>query len=53
MKRFRFLGRLTRGRRPPTGPLTTSEATEAEERQETQTKDDRQVERDKGAGGSK
>jgi hypothetical protein len=31
MKRLRaFLGRLRSGRRPPTGPLTTSEAKEAE-----------------------
>ena len=40
MKRLRaFLDRLPGGHRPPTGPLTTEEATGAEElRQETQAK---------------
>ena len=48
MNRFRaFLERLPGGHRPPTGPLTTSEALEAEElRQETLEKDDRRTGRD-------
>jgi hypothetical protein len=48
MKRFRaFLERLPGGHRPPTGPLTTSEATDAEElQQETPAKDDEQIERE-------
>jgi hypothetical protein len=48
MKRLRaFLGRLAGGRRPPTGPLTTSEAAQAEElRRETQAKDDARIERE-------
>jgi hypothetical protein len=47
MKRLRaFLERLPGGHRPPTGPLTTSEATEAEElRQGTLAKDDERIER--------
>ena len=47
MKRFRaFLDRLPGGHRPPTGPLTTSEAADAEElRQETPAKDDNLAER--------
>jgi hypothetical protein len=46
MKRFRaFLERLPGGHRPPTGPLTTSEAAEAKElRQESTEKDDERVE---------
>jgi hypothetical protein len=40
-----FLNGLRRGRRPPTGPLTTSEAADAEElRQEALAKDDQQAE---------
>ncbi len=48
MKRFRaFLERLLGGHRPPTGPLTTSEATDAEElQQETLAKDDERIERE-------
>ena len=48
MKRLRaFLERLPGGHRPPTGPLTTSEATEAEElRQETLAKDAERIERE-------
>jgi hypothetical protein len=48
MKRFRtFLKLLPGGHRPPTGPLTTSEATDAEElRQETLAKDDERIERE-------
>jgi hypothetical protein len=46
MKRVRaFLNRLPGGHRPPTGPLTTDEATDAEEsRQETLAKDDERIE---------
>jgi len=42
MKRWRTLfGRLPGARRPPTGPLTTKEAADAEElRQKTAPKDD-------------
>jgi hypothetical protein len=47
MKRLRaFLNRLPGGHRPPTGPLTTDEATDAEEsRLETLAKDDARIER--------
>jgi hypothetical protein len=47
MKRFRtLLERLPGGHRPPTGPLTTSEAADAEElRQESQAKDDERIDR--------
>jgi len=53
MKRFRaFLDRLPGGHRPPTGPLTTSEAANAEElRQETQAKDDKPAEREQEEAG--
>lgn len=46
MKRLRaFLDRLPGGHRPPTGPLTTSEAADAEElRQETLAKSDERIE---------
>ena len=49
MKRVRlFLERLRGGRRPPTGPLTTSEKTAAEElRQETPVKENERIEREK------
>jgi hypothetical protein len=48
MKRLRaFLDRLPGGHRPPTGPLTTSEASDAEElRQENLAKDDERIERE-------
>ncbi len=48
MKRLRgFLERLPGGHRPPTGPLTTSEAADAEElRQETLAKTDERIERE-------
>jgi hypothetical protein len=48
MKRFRaFLERLPGGHRPPTGPLTTSEAAEADElRQKSLGKDDERIERE-------
>jgi hypothetical protein len=48
MKRLRaFLDRLPGGHRPPTGPLTTSEAADAEElRQETLAKSDERIERE-------
>ncbi len=53
MKRFRaFLDRLPGGHRPPTGPLTTSEAADAEElRQETSAKDDNLAEREQEEAG--
>jgi hypothetical protein len=42
-----LLKRLRGGHRPPTGPLTTSEASDAEElRQETQVKDDERMKRE-------
>jgi hypothetical protein len=48
MKRLRaLLERLPGGHRPPTGPLTTAEETEAEElRQETLVKDNERIERE-------
>ena len=53
MKRLRaFFDRLPGGHRPPTGPLTTSEAAHAEElRQETSAKDDNRAERDEEEAG--
>ncbi len=53
MKRLRaFLERLPGGHRPPTGPLTTSEAADAEElRQETLAKSDERIEHDQHAAG--
>jgi hypothetical protein len=48
-----FLERLPGGHRPPTGPLTTSEAAEAEElRKKTAVKDDERVEHDDAGGES-
>ena len=49
MKRLRaFLERLPGGRRPPTGPLTSAEETDAEElRQQTPVKDNERIEREK------
>ena len=50
MKRLRaFLDRLPGGHRPPTGPLTTSETADAEERQETVAKNDERIEREQEA----
>ena len=48
MKRFRaFLDRLPGGHRPPTGPLTTSEAAKAEElRQQSLAEDDERIARE-------
>ena len=48
MKRLRtFLERLPGGHRPPTGPLTTAETTDAEElREETLAKDNERIERE-------
>lgn len=44
-----FLKRLPGGHRPPTGPLTTEETTDAEElRQETLAKDRERTEREQG-----
>jgi hypothetical protein len=53
MKRLRaFLDRLPGGHRPPTGPLTTSEAADAEDlRQETAAKDDDRIEREQKEAG--
>ena len=53
MKRLRsFLERLPGGHRPPTGPLTTSEAADAEElRQETLAKNDERIKREQEATG--
>jgi hypothetical protein len=53
MKRVRLLLERLRGeRRPPTGPLTTSEKTAAEElRQERLVKDNKGIEREKGESG--
>jgi hypothetical protein len=53
MKRFRaFLQRLPGGHRPPTGPLTTSEAANAEElRQESRAKDDERIEHEREDAG--
>ena len=47
MKRLKaFLKGLPGGHRPPTGPLTTSEAAEADElRRENPAKDDERIER--------
>jgi len=43
---------LPGGHRPPTGPLTTSEATDADElRQETQAKNDERIEREQEEAG--
>ncbi len=52
MKRFRaFLDRLPGGHRPPTGPLTTSEETDAEElRREKAAKEEERIEREQEAG---
>lgn len=48
-----LLKRLRGGHRPPTGPLTTSEASDAEElRQETQVKDDERMKREQGNSSS-
>jgi hypothetical protein len=42
-----FLNRLRGGRRPPTGPLTTAETTEAEDlRLETLAKDEKRIQRE-------
>jgi hypothetical protein len=47
-----FLERLSSGRRPPTGPLTTAETADAEElRQETLAKDAERIERDREEAG--
>jgi len=53
MKRLRaFLERLPGGHRPPTGPLTTSEASAAEElREETLAKNDELTKREQEEAG--
>jgi hypothetical protein len=55
MKRLRaFLERLPGGHRPPTGPLTTEETTEADElRQETPVKDNEPIEREQEERGDR
>jgi hypothetical protein len=48
-----LLDRLTGGRRPPSGPLTTSEATEAEKvRRTKQGKDEERIEREQKQAGT-
>jgi hypothetical protein len=50
MKRLReFLGRLPGGHRPPTGPLTTDEQTDADER--LVAKEDERIEREQEESG--
>ena len=55
MKRLRtLLGRLPGGHRPPTGPLTNAEQTDAEElRQETLAKDNERIEREQEERGDR
>jgi hypothetical protein len=55
MRRLRtLLERLPGGHRPPTGPLTTAEQTDAEElRQETLVKDNERIEREQEDGGDR
>jgi hypothetical protein len=55
MKHLRtFLERLPGGRRPPTGPLTTAETTDAEElRQQTLAKDNERIEREQKERGDR
>jgi hypothetical protein len=54
VKRLRaFLERLPGGHRPPTGPLTTTEATDAEElRHETLAKDKQRIEHEQDEASS-
>lgn len=55
MKRLRsFLDRFPGGHRPPTGPLTTAEAADAEEsRQETLAKENERTEREQDEAGDR
>jgi hypothetical protein len=55
MRRLRILlERLPGGHRPPTGPLTTAEQTDAEElRQETLVKDKARIEREREERGDR
>jgi hypothetical protein len=55
MKRLRaFLDRLPGGHRPPTGPLTTAEESDAEAaRQETLTEDNERIEREQEERGER
>ncbi len=55
MKRLRaLLDRLPGGHRPPTGPLTTDEQTEADQlRQETQAAGNKQIEREQDESGER
>ena len=53
MKRLRaFLDRLPGGHRPPTGPLTTGERSDAEELQQETLLDDQRIERERQEKGS-
>jgi hypothetical protein len=55
MRRLRaLLERLPGGHRPPTGPLTTAEQTDAEElRQETLVKEEKRIEREQEEEGDR
>jgi hypothetical protein len=55
MRRLRaLLERLPGGHRPPTGPLTTAEQTDAEElREETLVRDDERIEREQEKRGDR
>jgi hypothetical protein len=55
MRRLRtLLERLPGGHRPPTGPLTAAEQTDAEElRQETLVKENKRIEREQEEGGDR
>jgi hypothetical protein len=55
MKRLRtFLERLPGGHRPPTGPLTTDETTQADElEQETLVEDNERIEREQEERGDR
>ena len=53
MKRLRaFLDRLPGGHRPPTGPLTTEEAADAEELRQETLAENEQIEREQTASSS-
>jgi hypothetical protein len=53
MKRLRaFLDRLPGGHRPPTGPLTTVEQSDADELRQEKLLDDQRIEREREAQGS-
>jgi hypothetical protein len=53
MKRLRaFLDRLPGGHRPPTGPLTNVEQSDADELRQEKLLDDQRIEREREAQGS-